>query len=73
MAAARVSHDAAGAILTAHAGFNDKGEATDKPAARKTLEDARAKMKDAHAHLITGAKAVRDAAKGFRKDAKPKA
>lgn len=49
---AQASHDAAGVILTAHAGFDANGKVTEPAAARQTVLDARKNLMDAHVTLV---------------------
>ncbi|MEO6061419.1 MAG: hypothetical protein ABIQ99_05725 [Thermoflexales bacterium] len=63
---AQVDHDKAKATLTAHAGFSDTGEVTDREAAKQTLKSAGADLKSSHEHLHGAGKDLAMAIKDWR-------
>lgn len=71
VAEAQASHDNAGAILGAHAGFDDSGKVTDKEAARQTLVDGRNALNEARHTLDQAARALRQAIQQFLRDNRP--
>jgi hypothetical protein len=65
------AHDRAGAIISAHKGFDESGKVTDVQAASQTVKDAaKALQEGRQAHLVKG-KALANAIKAFWQDNKP--
>jgi len=65
------AHDRAGAILSAHNGFDENGKVTDVQAASQTVKDAAAALQEGRqAHLGKG-KALAEAIKAFWQANKP--
>lgn len=65
------AHDRAGAIISAHKGFDGSGKVTDVQAASQTVKDAaKALQEGRQAHLGKG-KALANAIKAFWQDNKP--
>jgi len=67
MATAQSSHDAASALITAHAGFDANGAVTDLAQATQTVIAVRKPLMDAHVALRQGAADLRAAIRTYRK------
>jgi peptidoglycan hydrolase CwlO-like protein len=67
----QAAHDRAGAIISAHNGFDANGKVTDPEAAAQTVKDAASALQEGRqAHLGKG-KALAEAIRAFWKDNKP--
>ena len=66
IAAAQSSHDAAGALITAHAGFDANGAGTDLAQAGQTVIAVRKPLMDAHLTLRQAAVDLRSAIRAYR-------
>ncbi len=64
-------HESAGAIIAAHAGFDESGKVTDAEQAQQTLKDLRAKSQEAKEAMDGAGKALREAVKAFREANRP--
>jgi hypothetical protein len=71
IASAQSSHDAAGTLITAHAGFNATGQVVDLAQASKTVTDVRKALMDAHQTLRQAGVDLRNAIRAYRQ-ANPK-
>jgi len=69
--AVQMAHDRAGAIISAHNGFDANGKVTDPEKAAQTVKDAATALQEGRqAHLGKG-KALAEAIRAFWKDNKP--
>lgn len=59
-------HESTGAIIAAHAGFDENGKVTDAALAQQTLKDLHAKAQEAKEAMDGAGKALREAIKAFR-------
>ena len=66
IATAQTAHDAAGALITAHAGFDANGVVTDPAQAAQTVVAVRKPLMDAHVALRQGAADLRAAIRTYR-------
>ena len=67
LATAQSSHDAAGALIDAHAGFDANGVVTDLAQAVQTVKDVRKPLVDAHQTLRKAGLDLRAAIRAYRK------
>jgi DNA repair exonuclease SbcCD ATPase subunit len=64
-------HESAGAIIAAHAGFDENGKVTDAAQAQQTLKDLHAKFQEAKEAMDGAGKALREAIRAFRDANRP--
>jgi peptidoglycan hydrolase CwlO-like protein len=67
----QVAHDRAGAIISAHKGFDSSGKVTDAQAAAQTVKDAALALQEGRQAHLGKAKALAEAIREFWRDNKP--
>ena len=72
IAAAKVDHQSAAAVLGSHAGFDGSGKVTDRAAARQTLQDGRNSLDSAKDKLVAASEQLKDALRKWRQAQQPK-
>ncbi len=66
ISAAQGSHDTAGTLITAHAGFDANGKVIDLQLATQTVRDVRQSLMDAHLTLRQAGQDLRNAIRAYR-------